>query len=111
MVIDERTYLRACLIAGGRKEQEVDAELEEIFGPGLFDSVSAGNQNRLAVFLRQCAQCAESAQSTHHFRAAGFLHHTLDTVDERVACINIYAGIFIAERGFIGHCEISTHLR
>ncbi|HBR5154305.1 hypothetical protein VBS76_24945 [Klebsiella variicola] len=38
MVIDERTYLRACLIAGGRKEQEVDAELEEIFGPGLFDS-------------------------------------------------------------------------
>ncbi|HCA9137161.1 hypothetical protein GOY44_003185 [Klebsiella pneumoniae] len=38
MVIDERTYLRACLIAGGSKEQEVDAELEEIFGPGLFDS-------------------------------------------------------------------------
>ncbi|EPF3479906.1 hypothetical protein CJ307_00730 [Klebsiella quasipneumoniae] len=38
MAIDERTYLRACLIAGGRKEQEVDAELEEIFGPGLFDS-------------------------------------------------------------------------
>lgn len=38
MVIDERTYLRACLIAGGSKEQEVDAELEEIFGPGQFDS-------------------------------------------------------------------------
>ncbi|EMM6704129.1 Uncharacterised protein [Klebsiella pneumoniae] len=38
MAIDERTYLRACLIAGGRKEQEVDAELEEIFGPGQFDS-------------------------------------------------------------------------
>ncbi|HCQ6978091.1 TPA: hypothetical protein OL679_000950 [Klebsiella pneumoniae] len=38
MAIDERTYLRACLIAGGRKEQDVDAELEEIFGPGQFDS-------------------------------------------------------------------------
>ena len=38
MAIDERTYLRACLIAGGRNAQEVDAELEEIFGPGQFDS-------------------------------------------------------------------------
>ena len=75
------------------------------------DAVGAGDQNRFAILLRQRAQRAESAQSTHHFRAAGFLHHALNTVDESVACINIHAGIFIAERGFIGHCEVSTRLR
>ena len=75
------------------------------------DAVGAGDQYRLAVFLRQCAQRAESAQSPHHFRATGFLHHALNTVDESVACINIHAGIFIAERGFVGHCEVSTRLR
>ncbi len=68
------------------------------------DAIGAGDQHRLAVFLRQRAQRAEAAQAAHHFRAAGLLHHAFDSVNQSIACININTGIFVAERGFVGHC-------
>lgn len=37
MTIDERTYLRACLVAGGAQEVEADSLLDKIFGPGTFE--------------------------------------------------------------------------
>ena len=68
------------------------------------DAVRPGDQHRLAVFLRQRAEGAEAAQATHHFRATGFFHDAFDSVDQSVTSININTGIFIAERGFVGHC-------
>ncbi len=66
-------------------------------------AVGARDQNRFTVFLRQRAQGAESSQPTHYFRAAGFFNYPFDTVNQRITCVNIYTGIFVAERSFVGH--------
>ncbi len=75
------------------------------------DAISSGDQHRLAVFLRQRTQRAKATQSTHHFRAAGFLYYAFNTVNQIVTSININTGVFVAERGFVGHCGIPTRLR
>ena len=67
------------------------------------DTIRTRDQHRFTIFLRQRAQCAESTQATHHFRAAGFFHHTFDSVNQRITCVNINTGIFVAERSFVGH--------
>ncbi|MNT00431.1 hypothetical protein D3C72_1348640 [compost metagenome] len=71
-------------------------------------AVGTGNQYRLAVFLRQRTQGAKTAQTTHHFRAAGLFNYTFDAVYQCIASIDIDTCVFIAERGFVGHCAIPT---
>ena len=67
-------------------------------------AIRAGNQYRFTIFLRQCAQRTEATQTTHHFRATRFLYYAFDSINQSITCININTGIFVAKRGFIGHC-------
>ena len=71
-------------------------------------AVGTGHQNRLAVFLRQRTQGAKTAQTSHNFRAAGLFNYTFDAVYQCIASIDIDTCVFIAERGFVGHCAIPT---
>ena len=67
------------------------------------DAVSTGNQYRLLVFFGNFHQCAETAEATEDFRTHGAFGKRLDVFDERVACIDIDAGITVTEgRGVQG---------
>jgi len=68
------------------------------------NAISAGNQYRFTIFLRQCAQRTEATQTTHNFRTTRFLYYAFDSINQSITCININTGIFVAKRGFIGHC-------
>lgn len=103
---------------GALNHQIVDAHRHQIDADGVVafqihrqtqlgaHAVGTGNQHRLAVFLRQRTQGAKPAQTAHHFRATGLFNYTFDAVYQCVACIDIDTCVFIAERGFVGHCAI-----
>ena len=58
-----------------------------------------GDQHRLAVALRQLDQRAEAADAGQHLRAQRAPGERLDRLDQRVAGVDIDAGVAIRERG------------
>ena len=85
-------------------------KLAAALGVSVADIVNVSSEPQVHIIqeeaipvLWQGAQGAESTQATHHFRAAGFFHHTFDSVNQRITCVNINTGIFVAERSFVGH--------
>ena len=79
----------------------VDAEVHGEFELGA-DTVGARHQHRLSVTLRYFAQGAKATQSRHDFRAPGVFGDMLDSLDQGIAGIDIYAGVFVAEGCFAG---------
>jgi hypothetical protein len=61
------------------------------------DAVGAGDQHRLLVLLRQLEQRAEAADAGQHLGAHGALGEGLDALDERVAGVDVDAGVAIGE--------------
>ncbi len=63
------------------------------------DAVGARHQHRFAIFLRKLEQRAEAADAGQHFRPHGAPGGRLDAFDQRIAGIDIDAGVAIGERG------------
>ena len=60
------------------------------------DPVGAGDQHRTAITLeRQLDQRAEAADAGQHFGPHGAPHQRLDALDERVAGVDVDAGVAI----------------
>jgi len=59
------------------------------------DAIGAGNQHRLPEFLRNLDQRTEATDARQHFGAHGASGQRLDTLDQRIAGVDIDAGIFI----------------
>ena len=89
--------------------RQVDGELE--LGA---DAIGGRNEHGIAPGLVQFEQSAKAAQSAHHTLAQGGAGRWLDTFDEVGTCIDIDAGIAVAERsvGVLCHGRmVSTRLR
>ncbi len=101
---------------GALNHQIVDAHRHQIDADGVMalqihrqaqlgaDAIGAGDQYRLAVFLRQRTQRAKATESSHHLGTASLLDDSLNPVDQGIARIDVYSGVFVTERGFVGHC-------
>ena len=61
------------------------------------DPVGAGDQHRLPVALRQLDERAEAADAGDHLRAQRALGERLDRFDQRVARIDIDAGLAVGQ--------------
>ena len=61
------------------------------------DAVGAGHQHRLAVALADLEQAAEAADAGQHLGAHGALGERLDALDERVAGVDVDAGIAVGK--------------
>ena len=59
------------------------------------DTVSAGNQYRLAVFFRDFEQRAKAANAGQHLGPHGALGIRLDRLDQGVAGVDVHAGIAV----------------
>src|SRR5690606_12243356 len=67
------------------------------------DAVGAGHEYRFTVAggqFEQCAEAAEPGEDAGSFRARG---GGLDAVNERVARVDVDAGIAVGEGRFVGH--------
>ncbi len=76
-------------------------------------AIGAGDQDRFAVTLRQLDERAEAADAGEHFGAQRALRVRLDRLDQRVARIDVDAGLAVGERppgGVAGHW-IESRLR
>ena len=103
VVIEEEQRL------GAVDQHIVDAHRDQIlaqpFDPSGFDTqpqlgadaIGAGHQHWLLVLLRQGHQRAETTDAAEHFRPMGRLDDLLDVIDQRVAAIDIDAGIGVAQ--------------
>jgi hypothetical protein len=63
------------------------------------DAVGPRDQDRLAVARRQLDEGAESADARQHLRPHGPRRVGLDAFDERIAGIDVDAGVAVRERG------------
>ena len=61
------------------------------------DAVGAGDEHRLAVALADLEQRAEAADAGQHLRAQRPLRERLDALDERVAGVDVDAGVAIGK--------------
>ena len=61
------------------------------------DAVGARNQHRLAIFLRDLAQPAEAADAGEHLGAQRAARERLDRFDQRVAGVDVDAGVAVGE--------------
>ncbi len=99
VVVEEEQRLRALdqdVVDAHRDEIDADrvvaAERERELQLGA-DAVGARHQHGLAIALRQLDQRAESADAGQHLRAQRPLRERLDPLDERVAGVDVDAGI------------------
>jgi hypothetical protein len=73
------------------------------------DPVGAGDEHRLAEALADLDQCAEAADAGQHLRAQRPLRERLDPFDERIAGVDVDAGLAIGKgrrRRTEGHDEV-----
>ena len=63
------------------------------------DAVGAGDEHRLAVALADLDQRAEAADAGEHLGAQRALGERLDALDQRVAGVDVDAGVAIGKRG------------
>jgi hypothetical protein len=82
-------------------DRVVDAELDRQPQLGA-DAVGTGHQYRLAVACRQFAQCAEAADSTEHLGTACTACDVADAPDQRVAGVDVDAGILVGKTTVAG---------
>jgi hypothetical protein len=94
---------------GALHEHVVDAHRHQVDADGVVlvelegelqlgaDAVGARDQHRLPVFLRDAAQGAEAADAGHHLAAHGALGERLDRLDERIARVDVDAGVAVGE--------------
>ena len=66
------------------------------------DAVGAGDQHRLAEALADLEQRAEAADAGQHFGPQRALRERLDALDERVAGVDVDAGVAVGKRGTRG---------
>ena len=69
--------------------------IERVSRPGI----GAGDEHGLLVALGNLEQGAKAPDTSHHAFAHGLFGQRLDALDQRVACVDINAGIFVRERG------------
>ena len=60
------------------------------------DAIGAGHQHRLAILLRDLAERAKAADAGEHFRAQRLARVGLDGLDQRVARLDVDAGVAVA---------------
>ena len=78
--------------ADGAVPAEHEGELEL----GAY-AIGSGHQDRLLVLRGDRAQRAEAAKARQHFGAQGTLREGLDGLDERVAGVDVHAGVTVRE--------------
>jgi len=64
-------------------------------------AVGAAHQHRLAVALGYLEQRAEAADARQHALAQRLLRQRLDALDQRVARVDVDAGILVREGGSV----------
>jgi hypothetical protein len=108
---------------GALHQDVVDAHGDQVLADGVVavpvegqlelgaDAVGAGDQHRLAIFLRDLEQGAEAADAGEHFGAHGALRRRLDAFDEGVAGVDIDTGIAIGERDGGGRIGVQDGFR
>ncbi len=62
-------------------------------------AVGAADQDGLLVALGHFKQSAKAANAGHHAFAHGFLGQGLDALDQGVACVDVYASVFVGNGG------------
>ena len=67
-------------------------------------AVGAADQHRFFVALGYFKQGAKAADSRQHAFAHGFFGQRLDTLDQGIACVNVYAGVFVGKGG-LAHAD------
>src|SRR5205809_7004983 len=82
-------------------DRVVHAELDRELQLGA-DAVGPRYEHRLAVFLRDLGERAESADSGEHFRAQGPLREGLDRLDQRVPGVDVHPGVAVGDRLLAG---------
>jgi hypothetical protein len=82
-------------------DRVVPAERERELELGA-DAVGAGDQHRLAEALADLDERAEAADAGEHLRAHRALRVRLDALDQRVARVDVDAGVSVRESGGAG---------
>ena len=102
-VVEKEQRLRALhhhVVHAHRHEVDTDAVVALLLEGELelgADAVGARNQHRLAVFLRDLAQRAEAADAGEHLGPQRAARERLDRFDQRVARVDVDAGVAIGE--------------
>ena len=89
-------------IVSWRVERERELELGA-------DAVGARDEHRLAIALRQLDERAEAADAGEHLGAQRALRERLDALDERVAGVDVDAGVAIRKRDARGRERERAH--
>ncbi len=105
---------------GALHENVVHAHRDEVDADGVVpavlerelelgaDAVGAGDQHRLAVALRDLEQRAEAADAREHLGAQRALGERLDALDQRIAGIDVHAGVAVREGGVVLHVRVQV---